>query len=169
MTFAEVRLQVLLKTRTEPLFEAQKEVAEQVMDMRAFESYTLLSKWGCDGSSGHSTYKQKFSDSASDDGNNFIFSVVLLRLEINKSECRLLWQNPRTSSTRFCCSLKVRYVKESAQVVKEEYCNVKKQIKKLEPIIIHVAGKEISVTFSLQMTMVDGKICNILTGNKSTQ
>ena len=60
---------------------------------------TLIYKWGCDGSSGHSTYKQKFSEEENmyqQDNNLFVISMVPLRLS-NGTD--IVWQNPQPSVT----------------------------------------------------------------------
>jgi hypothetical protein len=41
---------------------------------------TFICKWGCDGSSGQSVYKQKFTDDSISDANVFFTSVVPLQL-----------------------------------------------------------------------------------------
>jgi len=59
----------------------------------------LVSKWGCDGSSGHSEYKQSFENEGATDANMFLISLVPLRMTGTNS---LFWENPRPSSTRLC-------------------------------------------------------------------
>lgn len=52
---------VLNKT-TERLVLAQNKVITACSSSSECSSFILISKWGCDGSSGHSTYKQKFTN-----------------------------------------------------------------------------------------------------------
>lgn len=119
-------------------------------------------KWGSDGSGSHSRYKQKCEG---DDSNILATSVVPLQLnyknaELNKST--ILWQNPRTSSTRYCRPIKIQFIKETDDVIKSEFSLVQNQITQLTPTTINKDNKMFIVFHELQQTMVDGKVCNSL-------
>lgn len=73
----------------------------------------LISKWGFDGSSGHSSYMQAFYDSGADDSAVFITCLVPVRIV---SGDIVIWQNPRPASTKYCRPIKIEFVKESTQV-----------------------------------------------------
>lgn len=60
-TRAEIQLQILLDKTAQWLISAQREVIDTCSSGGDL-SFTLVSKWGCDGSSGHSTYKLKFTN-----------------------------------------------------------------------------------------------------------
>lgn len=62
------------------------------------ELFTLMSKWGCDGSSGYSTYKQKIGNPSDTDEFLFVFSFVRIKLHVGHN---IIWQNPRSSSTMY--------------------------------------------------------------------
>lgn len=55
-TRAEIKVQAILDKSVERLILANQEVLSSLLPTCL--SFTLISKWGCDGSSGHSTYKQ---------------------------------------------------------------------------------------------------------------
>jgi len=70
-----------------------------------YTQFKFICKWGCDGSSGHSEYHQKFKNtitdywetSMTDSSVFFLFSLVPLRLEAhckNTNEKSILWENP---------------------------------------------------------------------------
>lgn len=90
-TRAEIKLQAILNKTTERLIEAQSEDIRSVLPRT---SYTLISKWGCDGRSEHSTYKQRFENKTATDEFLFVYSFFHLRLIENDI---VIWQNPRPS------------------------------------------------------------------------
>lgn len=81
---------------------------------------TLECKWGMDGSSGHSRYKQVFqTEEHGTDEFLFFIALVPLRL-VDKENCKTYWENPGPSSTLYCRQVKFLYYKENAQLVKYE-------------------------------------------------
>jgi hypothetical protein len=92
----------------------------------------LISKWNCDGSTGHSEYKQRSLEDASDP-NIFITSVVPLQLHSIKTsgDKLILWQNPRPSVS-YCYSIRIQFKKETTELAKEETSVFEEMIKKLE-------------------------------------
>lgn len=125
-----------------------------------------MSKWGCDGSSGHSTYKQRFENTSATDEFLFLYSFVPLRLYDADT---VIWQNPRPSSTSYCRPIKFIFAKETTELTKVETDKVLNDISNLLPSICSVDGSQISVTHKLLLTMTDGKVCNALTDTRSTQ
>lgn len=165
---AEIELQAILNKTAERLIEAQREVVTSVLpNISPNSSFTLISKWGCDGSSGHSAYKQRFENSEDTDEFLFVYSFVPLRL-IDEGN-NTIWQNPRPSSTMFCRPIKFIFVKETMEMTKIETNKVLEQINNLEPTFCDLAGSEISVKHKLLLTMTDGKVCNALTETHSSQ
>ncbi|XP_018338944.1 PREDICTED: uncharacterized protein LOC108756365 [Trachymyrmex septentrionalis] len=133
----------------------------------------LICKWGCDGTSGQSVYKQKFSsnDDAVTDSSIFFTSLVPLRLlHIAEDGTEMIiWQNPRPSSSRFCRPIKVEYLKETPETTRNEVKYVEDQVENLVPFNEYFRGKNIKVRYSLSLTMVDGKVCNALSETDSAQ
>lgn len=142
---AEVSLQAMLDHTTRRLIQAeidhtQKEVdvtqtqpgtSEQQPSSSDVISGKLYCKWGFDGATGQSIYKQAVQSGTSmDEGSLFCSSVVPLRLDINE-EC--VWTNSKPSSTRYCRPLHIQYVKETAAVSRQEMNNFFTQIEDLQP------------------------------------
>jgi len=97
----------------------------------------------------------------SNDSNLFIISLVPINLSCNEEQ---VWQNP---STRYCRPIKFEYAKET-EYVKQENQKTQEQIKDLQETVATIKGQQFSIEHKLEQTMVDGKVCNALTDNKST-
>ena len=93
---AEVSLQSLVDHTVRRIVELQKECFVNINE----DPITAIYKWGCDGSSGHSTYRQRFSDAESLRIDENIFAVCIVPLQIKMGDV-ILWENSRPSSTRF--------------------------------------------------------------------
>lgn len=170
---AEIKLQALLDLTVEQILKIQDSIMVSALDaIDSTKKLYMIWKWGCDGSSGQALYKQKASDPNFTDSDIFFTGIVPLRLYCkseNTSQEEIIWQNPKTSSPRYCRPVRLQFQKESVQLVKQEKTYVQQQIDNLNPTIAHFRGSEISVNHILKMTMVDGKVCNALTETKSTQ
>lgn len=125
-------------------------------------NYEMIYKWGCDGSSGQAQYKQKlFNSTTANDSNIFMFSIVPLQLRCNienHDKKIILWENIRTSSTRYCRPIQFEYKKETAQVIRDEVNNIDEEIKNLNLTMINQRNINIGVQHTLLFTMVDGKV-----------
>lgn len=163
-TRAEIKLQAILDKTVERLVAAQCDVLK---NLSSDSSFTLISKWGCDGSSGHSTYKQKFS--SSDDTDEFLFMFSFVPLQLRDESGNIAWQNPRPSSTTYCRPMKFIFSKESTDLTVCETNVVLEEINGLQPTKSSVIGTEVSVKHELLFTMIDGKVCNALTETSSSQ
>lgn len=164
-TTAEVKLQSLLDHTIKRIAQVQCEVLNTTLD--DLDNIVLISKWGCDGSSGQSQYKQVFTSDGSTDEHIFLTSMVPIQLKTNKN--KILWQNPRTSSSRFCRPIRLQFIKEDVNYTKLEMAFVENQIKTLVPTSIIINNKIVNVEHKLLFTMVDGKVCNAITNTKSAQ
>ncbi|XP_055903188.1 uncharacterized protein LOC129939232 [Eupeodes corollae] len=166
---AEVTLQALMDHTVDRLVLAQKEVI-LTLNEEQLRNLCLICKWGFDGSSGHSSYKQNFVGMEADDSSVFITSVVPIQLVCECSSKKIVvWQNPRSSSTRYCRPIKFEYKKESTQVSEAEKHRVDTLIQALCRSIINIEEKVVEVSHKLIFTMVDGKVCNALTNTTSSQ
>ena len=128
-------------------------------------------KWGCNGSSGQSQYKQKFSDEESSDASIFQTSVVPLRIvgvddQTNKKI--LVWVNPYPSSPRFCRPVKIQFLHENTESTGEEERYLTNQIDLLVPHSSIIDGKHVVVKYELYFTMIDNKVANAVTETKSS-
>lgn len=173
---AEVKLQNLLDHTIKRLLQVQDEVVVQILngsDIATPCFLTLECKWGLDGSGGHSLYKQNFSKEYGDtsDSDILLTSLVPLQLHfVHNAQKIIAWQNPRSSSTRFCRPVRFQFIKETSETARREVEYIENQITALTPTkIILSTGQEIFVQFSLFKTMVDGKVCNSLMNNSSSQ
>lgn len=125
-TSAKVNLQALLDHTVERLLLVQQCVVETLKD-EELDDMTLITKWGFDGSSGHSAYKQAFHDIDASDAAVFITSMVPIRLVCGS---KIIWQNPRPGSTRYCRPLKIEFITESTAVSIAEKRRLDEEIKK---------------------------------------
>jgi hypothetical protein len=125
-SLAEVDLQALMDRTASRIAKAQKNVIGIVLDDISKEFF-LISKWGCDGSTGHGKYKQRSSEDVSE-SDIFDTSVVPLQLYSTKTsgDRIILWQNHRPSSVRYCRPIRMQFKKETAEFAKEEISIVEK-------------------------------------------
>jgi hypothetical protein len=124
----------------------------------------LVSKWGCDGSTGHSQYKQKRSAESFSDADLFLSSLVSLQLQFHEEDSpadaraptsaytgpvRILRHNPRPSSARFCRPIRIQFKKETSSLAQAEVDYISSQIQNLVPTqYLMEGGRNISVTQS---------------------
>ena len=118
----------------------------------------LVSKWGCDGSTGHSQYKQKASSENLSDNDLFLSSVVPLPLHLEKDSNTILWQNPRPSSPRLCRPIRFQFKKENLELANTYFHYIESQIRMILPTEVTVLGCRVNVRHELLLTMIDGKI-----------
>lgn len=143
----------------------------------------LISKWGCDGSSGHSEYMQKPVNSSNDEiedvqvcySNLFLITFVPLRLigYTNDSDTHDNNENPLPSSTRLCRPIKFLYIKETSILICQKVKKIRTEISNLEgfDVVINNADTNpvVNCTYRMYLTMLDGKAINSLTDTKSSQ
>ena len=168
---AEIMLQALLDLTCERLRLSLTEL--EAADLKrhvdgGVRDFTLISKWGCDGSGSHSRYKQRFNTSSSSDSSLFMFSIVPLELCPDNGTSHV-WRNPVPGSPRFCRPLKLIYEKETTELIVRETEAVKEQISRLSPTRVVIDSVELRVVHRLLLTMADVKVVNALTGTRSTQ
>lgn len=169
-SLAEVTLQELLNHTASRLVDLQTPVLLSLMEEQV-RNLILLTKWGCDGSTGHSQYKQRYAEAGLGDGDLFLTSLVPLQLYYQQPDKDkiIVWQNPRPSSTRFCRPIRFQFQKETTQLSLAEMRHVEEQIEKLQPTTYKLQDHDISIKHVCIMSMIDGKVCNALTDTKSAQ
>lgn len=167
-TYATITLQGLLNHTIERILMSESPIIESLPENNV-DSLELVCKWGCDGTSGQSIYKQKFHEGGNlmSDENIFFISLVPLVLKCTKYD-KIIWKNPRPCSTRFCRPIKIMFARETVSITKKEVSYIKLQENNLCSYECEMFGKKISVNFKLSLTMVDGKVCNSLTDTKSS-
>lgn len=149
----EVPLQSMLHHFSHRLFTALNLPEEYLHNNGQIMDCELICKYGCDGSSGHSNYKQKWTEENLQDSSMFLTAIVPLRLVIDGS-AKILWENPRPSSTFFALPLKMQWTTETSDLIRDEENYVKNQLVNLEKFI----GFNCRIKFTLLMTMIDGKV-----------
>lgn len=164
-TCAEVPMQNLLDHTSEKI------LINQINVLEFFQSDTenelkLVSKWGFDGSSGHSQYHQKYLESHESD-DKFIFMKCLVPLQLSFNQ-KVLWKNPCPSSPRYSRPLKIEFQKESDELVRIEKDITDTQIKNLHGSNITIDNKKFVVKHETILSMIDGKLCNSLSDTKSS-
>lgn len=166
---SSVPLQHLLDHTLTRLFETFKFDSNMNLD-KVYKNLNFVCKWGCDGSSGHSEYHQTFNDQNITDSSVFLFSLVPLRLtgisKISKNNT-ILWKNPTPSSTRYCRPIKFMFNKETVETTKNEVQKLEKEIAELKPLKLSINNNVVSISYTMVMTMIDGKVINTLTGSSS--
>lgn len=162
-------MQDLLNHTTNRLAQSISEVL--LLYVEEISEVTLHTKWGIDGTSGFTSFKQRFQNTSSKDENMLVTCMVPIRLVIKTTSQAnfVCWQNPRTSSPRFCRPIRLQYTHETTDLTNEEVNRVEQEIINISPTIVDLGTKTISVSHALYFTMTDGKICNAVTGTSSTQ
>lgn len=112
----------------------------------------LHCKWGFDGTSGFSNYKQ-VTTGGSEDNTLFITSMVPICL-MDELTNEIIWQNPTCSSVRYCRPIRLQYVKESKEVSQFEEKYMGEQISNLSLFQTEFG----TVNFNMELTMIDGKV-----------
>ena len=117
-------------------------------------------KWGMDGSSGHSQWQQA---GGYDDDQVVVTSLVPLHLATEDGIP--VWHNGTPNSPRFCRSVAIKFAKETPSLVLQDKQTMDDQTAALMPL----ANAGATCRYDLQMTMVDGKIVNTISGTSSAQ
>lgn len=186
---ASVKLQSLLDHTVHRIFLTLDKEKLHALNRTEF---ILYGKWGMDGASCQQTTRQQWleqkktsvnnrsndsDDNGTSDGNDaydeenlsdravFIISFVPTRLVANNV---IVWINERPSSTRYCRPVKFEFVKENAMNTLNEYKFYDEKIGKLATTHITIENRTYQVTYNLKCTMIDGKTCNVLTGQRSS-
>ena len=160
-----VNLQSLLDLTTERFLNIYNS-----SDLACFDSLEFVFKYGMDGASGYSKYKQK-SDNI-DDGSLFATSLVPLKLIgflKGTNASKNIWTNKRPSSTRLCRPISLSFKKESAELIVQENDTLKKDINNINDTLISIGHCSILVKYKLFFTMIDGKVFQVLGDISSSQ
>lgn len=171
-TKCEIKLQALLDHTVNRIIEMQKDVLLS-LQTNLCSKLILISKWGCDGNSGHSIYKQKSANNEKllIDRNLFMTCLVPLQLFVHSDngDKIIVWQNSRPSSTRFCRPVKLQFMKETTEVILQEKKYMDEQIEALQPTVVIGFTEIVKIQHKLCMTMLDGKTCHAITHTASSQ
>lgn len=161
---AEVDLQELLNNTVHSILKIIKDDGNVKNNI----SLTLICKYGFNGSSGHSIYRQKFIDPNMTDEYVFFIAMSPLNL-VDRDTNKVLWNNPRSSSTFFCRPIKFIFSKETSQLILQEDSLIKKKIDDLKELKVTQDEKNISVNYTMLFTMLDGSSINTLSHTNAAQ
>lgn len=143
----------------------------------------LKGKWGMDGASGQQTTRQKWSDAngtimeidpeneeneddeQKSDASVFILCFSPLQL-IAGTE--VIWQNEAPNSPHYCRVFEFHFRKENDLLVKEKYNQINNILKKVQVYELYIEKMQFDLKFDLKCTMIDGKTCNVLCGQKAS-
>lgn len=181
MRFCAVQLEKLDSTFTHPTIRYWKQKKCYPANVQVQESCSkvglqelldhtvtrMFSKWGCDGSSGHSEYHQKFTDPNDCDKYMFLTSLVPLTLTERNNMSTMCWRNTEPSSTRFCRPLKFEFIQETAEVINSEVSRVNDEIKNLRNTVVELHSRNFNISHTLKLTMIDGKVATTISGSSS--
>jgi hypothetical protein len=98
----------------------------------------------------------------------FFSSLVPLQL-FNEDDGNVIWKNPRPSSTWYCRPIRFHFVKETETLINRQIDEIKEEIANLTKPTCSVGETIATVKYDMHMTMIDGKVCNAVSKNKSTQ
>ncbi|CAH1962447.1 unnamed protein product, partial [Acanthoscelides obtectus] len=144
--------------------ELLQKTDESILEIINFEErdcrIKVICKWGFDGSSGHSQYKQKFSDLENTDEFLFLVAMTPLRL-IDMKTNKVLEKN--------CRPIKFLFKKENADLVRNTEKEIITKIENLIPIEIKTKdGHSYIIEVVLMLTMLDSSVGNVLSETNST-
>ena len=168
MNRATVELQALIDHTVERIFKVQTCVLDTLSEKLSQGTLRLYSKWGLDGSGGHFVYNQVSEDANLDEKQIFATAFVPLRVCLDVTENVIMWDNPRPNSTNYCRPVRFCFEKETPESTLQEVRRMEEQIQNLGPSTFSVNNVDYKVEHDIKMTMVDGKVCNVVTGTKST-
>jgi len=86
---------------------------------------------------------------------------------VQRPSVEIIWNNKSAQSDKFCRPIKLQFVKESKEWILSEYNNLEKEISSLQLFQTITESTKISVEFVLSLTLIVGKVINVLTGTKS--
>jgi len=175
---ASVKLQSLIDHTARRIVES---LPTSELDILNGKEFVLYGKWGMDGASGQQTFKQRWTSSNSkkvveleenlaleEISDKSIFMISMVPLQITSHDNEIMWMNDRPSSVRYCRPIKFTFMKETSSSTLQEYNYYMQEINNLMPTVVTIKEISITITHNLQCTMIDGKVCNVLTSQKSS-
>lgn len=164
---ADVPLQSLLNHTAKRILSYQEEVLNRMVEVN---EVTVILSYGFDGSTGQNSFKQIFIGESAGGSDNSLFVTSVIPLKIITLDNAIIWINRTPQSVRFCRPLKIEFVKETREHILKEKHNLDQQILNLTNLeYVFGNGRKMSVKYELIMTLIDGKVLNVLTGTKSSQ
>ena len=172
------RAQVPLQSLCNHTAERLCKYLDKVIDQLNFEECTNLMlhfKYGSDGSSSQSNYKQQFINEnghSIDDSSVYVSSMVPLQLVTVKKNGKLgkiLWTNDKPSSPMYCRPISINFAKETTEYIIDEKVNLENQISNLVSHTFNISFKNIKICYQFMPTMYDVKSINAITNTIYTK
>ncbi|KAK3918280.1 Early transcription factor 82 kDa subunit [Frankliniella fusca] len=158
----QISIQALLDITLARMIEID-DVKKALLRSESSDSTTIhlemVCKWGFDGSSGHSRYKQKTTGEMTD-GSIFLSCFAPLRstkISAGSQEKNdILWMNPAPSLTRYCRPIGFRFEKETAELITSHFKEIQEDIETLRPNVINITDTiKVQCQYKLFPSMVD--------------
>lgn len=164
-TKASTTVRALVTHTTDRILSLLKEELQVITkeNKNAALEFEMIYSYGGDGSSGYSNFNQ-LSSKGNPVNDSSLFATSLCPLVI-KSKKQVLWKNVTPSSTRFNRHISLEFTKESRQHVLNVFKDLQAQIDAFteDRSVFTVDGRTIFIKFKFFLTLIDGKILNILT------
>lgn len=165
---ARINLQDLLNHTCSRILKIE-DVLGNLTKSENVRSLVMTSKWGCDGASDQSQYRQKFEDGTISDESIFLVSFVSLTIEMIEPHGQsIIWCNQQPGSTRYCRPINFEFTKETQEKTVTEINLIRNQIMHLLPSSIETDIGNFKVTHDMKLTMIDEKVCQALTSTVSS-
>ena len=97
-----------------------------------------------------------------------VFSISFVPLQL-KANGDLIWVNETPSSVYYCRPIKFEFTKEETDYVRRQYEYYTEILEKEEHYTFKIEEYNFKIKYDLKCTMIDGKICNMLTNQRSTR
>ena len=78
-----------------------------------------------------------------------------------------MWENPVPSSVRFCRPILIEFSKETPEKTKSVVDEIEAQKDALTPTLVNINGEGIEIKHTLFLTMVEGKVAQVLSETSS--
>lgn len=180
-----VPVKALLEHSTRRALESMDE--EERSKLKDGQQILVRVKTGTDSAGGLPEFKQQ-GDIIGRDGTVLVSGMVLLQIEEKEEdkdqssrrmtrgraenptekpvekEGDIIWKNETPSSAAWCRPIRFRYTKETDDAVLEEISYIKEQFEAIAASgsTVDVDGKTIFVEYKNHITMIDGKVVNII-------
>lgn len=115
-SLAEISLQALLNFWIQRILQTMRLSSTQYKEI---QNITMISKRGFDNFGEQAKYKQAFQDGTDSDAQMFLTCLVPLQLICSDAK-KIIWENPRPNSTRFCRPIQFRFIKETSEIIMKE-------------------------------------------------
>ena len=112
-TLAEIKLQCLLDHTYRRMVQ-ELNLADDVTSLK------INYKWGFDGITGHSEYKQIYDcDELTNKFKNSIFFTLMVPIRV-MNDAEIIFENPCPPFTRYCQLIRNHFLKETSEISRNE-------------------------------------------------